>query len=89
MLHRNVGIQLSTDAESSLRRTERAAMPLRKPQNSLFRTRQKKKSECRVIKHALFGDITSQSAIISCIPYHSAHSSVCFRKLTAPIRTFK
>ena len=87
MLHRNVGIQLSTDAKSCLRRTERAVMPLRKPQNSLFRTRQKKKAECRVIKHELFGDITSQSVIISCIPYHSAHILVCFRKLTAP--TFK
>ena len=36
MLHRNVGIQLSTDAESCLRKTGRAAMPLRRPQNSLF-----------------------------------------------------
>jgi hypothetical protein len=87
MLHRNIGIQLSTGAEFCLRRTERAAMSQRKPQNSLFHIRQKKKAECRVIKHALFGDITSKSVMISCKPYHSAHSSVCFRQLTA--LTFK
>jgi len=45
MLRRNLGIQLSTDAESCLRRMERANMPLQKPQNSLFRARQKNKAE--------------------------------------------
>jgi hypothetical protein len=61
MLRRNVGIQLSTDTEFCLRRTERAYMPLQKPQNFFFRARQKNKAECKVINHALTGDMTSHS----------------------------
>jgi len=69
MLRRNVGIQLFTDAESCLRRTERADMPLQKPQNSLFRARQKNETECGVINHVLTGNMTSHSVIIRLAVY--------------------
>ena len=87
MLHRNVGIQLSTGVESCLRRTERAAMPLRKTAKLSFPYSSEKKAERRFLNHALFGDMTSHFVIISCIPCHSAHNSACFRQLTA--LTFK